>query len=132
MNQAKNAIAHAWNDIRSIHPQHAIPGPTGISAFTLVSVEPEQLTIATARSRATISREHFENALGYLMDNGHDVASPCRIGSNKEYAKAGPLCRAARARPEGRMNITYVLPILREVGLVGIDPKRPSTAWFVG
>jgi hypothetical protein len=131
MNKAKTAIAHAWNDIRSIHPQHAIPTPTGRSAFSLVRVESEQLTFATARSGATIFKEHFENALGYLMAQGHSVGSPCRIDSNKEYAKAGPLCRAARSTSRGRMNITYVLPILQEVGLVGINPARPSTAWFI-
>lgn len=132
MNAAKTAIEQAWSDIGKLPPGHAFRTPTGRRTFSLVSVEHGHLTIATAKSQASIDKADFENALRYLMDQEHTVHSPCPIGSNKVYAKAGPLCQAARSASKGRMNITYVLPILKEVGVVGIGSGMPSTAWFIG
>lgn len=131
MKAAKTVIEQAWNDISKLPPQHVFYTPTGRRKFSLVSLEQEQLTIATAKSKASISKADFENALRYLMDQGHGVNAPCLIGSNKVYDKAGPLCQAARSTSKGRMNITYVLPILKEVGVVGIGSGVPGTAWFI-
>ena len=71
-------------------------------------------------------------ALAYLREYEHTATNKVEIGSNKVYALAGPLCRAIRdANGVSRMVSTYVIPMLAEMGLVGIDCSRPNRTWLI-
>lgn len=130
MSIAKAALDGIWNNIGKCEGV-LLRTPAKGSEFTLAKVTQNRITVALSEVKLSIDREAFEGALHYLVSHGHNAASPCEIRSNKIYDEAGPLCRSARKAPNGQMNITYVLPILKKMGLVGIEASRPSTAWFI-
>lgn len=81
----------------------------------------------------TLRYDAFAKTLAYLAQNNHVAGNPCLVSSNKAYRDAGPLCRAARDANEpdgGTMVITYVLPILKKMGLVEIDHAIPNSTWL--
>jgi len=134
MSIAKTAIDGIWNSI-SAACQASLDTPARQSRFTVREVKQDGITILTSgETTLYIARQAFEGALRYLLSHGHDAQSMCPIGSNVNYDDAGPLCRAARTAPNGQMNITYVLPVLEKMGLVGIEPrsgKIASATWFI-
>lgn len=131
MSIAKAALDGIWNQIASQCQGKTLLGPTERSEFMLEEVRSDSVTISLSNSTLKLEKEAFEGTLSYLLSHRHDDASPCEIRSNKVYELAGPLCQAARKGPGSQMNITYVLPILKKMGLVDIDPSIPSTAWFI-
>ncbi|POZ99232.1 hypothetical protein C4E44_36070, partial [Pseudomonas sp. MWU12-2312b] len=79
-------------------------------------------------------RNAFEAVLAYLHGHDHYAGNRCVIKSDNNYKKSGPLCKASRLLPTGaygQRNITYVLPILQELGVVEINPKVPTSTWLV-
>ena len=130
MSIAKAALDGIWNNIDTACDGVTLRSPTEESTFKVAEVKQDRIVI-TLKDELSIDRQAFEGALHYLVSHGHNSASPCEIRSNTMYEAAGPLCRSARKAPNGQRNITYVLPILKQMGLVGIGPERPSTAWFI-
>lgn len=132
MGIAQAAIESVWDKIGQIDPALPFDTPAEQSTFRLSATGPNTLTVATSRNNpVTIRKEAFENALAYLLSHGHvDKASPCEIRASAVRENAGPLSQATHAQNEP-MNITYVLPILKHVGLVDIEPAKPSSTWLV-
>lgn len=130
MGIAKVAIDGVWGKIMKIDPSKEFKTPAERSTFNVVETNQDGLTIRTSGgSPVPVTKDAFESALAYLLSHAHfDHTRPCEIRSNKDYEMAGPLCRSTR-EPKGTMTITYILPILEAMGLVGIDPSIPSSTW---
>ena len=133
MSIAEAAVEGVWDNIASVCYGKKIYTPTEKSWFSVAEVKQDKLAVTTSNDNMLppIHRDYFVNALAYLLAHNHTKTSPCEIRSNKVYEEAGPLCRSARAPGSGQMNITYVLPILAEMGLVGIGKDVPSSAWLI-
>jgi hypothetical protein len=112
------ALDKKWPDL---HIGMQLDTPSGRSKFTVSQLIPDQATIQTGGGNPiVIKRDAFFKALKYLVANGHvESSSHCKIRSNKDYDAAGPLCQAVRSA-NGTMTITYILPMLKAMGLVEI------------
>jgi hypothetical protein len=97
--------------------------------FTVSSMAADAIEISSQGIRVT--RDAFSDALHYLRANRHDEDHPCAIGSNNDSGLAGPLCREARSRNANVRCINYILPILADLGIVGIGSARPNTTWVI-
>lgn len=107
--------------------------PSKRKTFEIVSITPENITIKTeGETEININRAAFMAAIDYLQQHNHFTANKVRIGSNKVYEYASHLCRAIRdANGANIMISTYVIPILAEMGLVGIDCSCPNRTWII-
>lgn len=134
MSIAKTALDGIWERIAETC-KDKLNTPSDGSSFTVADVRPDKIVITLGSEKSlSVDREFFEGALRYLLAHGHHDKAPCEIRSNKNYDEAGPLCRAARREGNGQMNITYVLPILKEMGLVDTRPRNSdsvSLAWYI-
>lgn len=107
--------------------------PSRRSEFGVEGVTFDRVKVAVGETTLMIPKTAFEAALDYLHVNDHYVGNPCVIKSDNDHEKAGPLCKVSRKRPAGTYgprNITYVLPILEQMGVVGISPTLPTAAWL--
>lgn len=133
MGIAKLALDGIWSRIATVCHGVELKTPAVKSAFTVAEVRADELVIKlNSENPMSIGKAAFEGALRYLLEHGHHGGAPCEIRSSVRYEDAGPLCRAARTN--GTCNSTYVLPILKEMGLVGIEPRNSggvSTAWYI-
>jgi len=135
MGIAKLALDGVWNHIATVCHGVELNTPADKSTFVVTEVRPDgiAITFKSKESIMNIGKAAFEGALRYLLEHGHHAGAPCEIRSSSSYVDAGPLCRASRTEKEPR-NSTYVLPILKEMGLVGIEPRNSagvSTAWYI-
>lgn len=129
------ALEQQWNTIVS---GTTLGTPSEKSSFTIDEATSDAVRITTnGETSMTIRRAAFEAALLYLVEHGHhSTNNPCEIRSSQTHELAGPLCRAAREANQpgtgGTRVITYVLPILKIMGLVEIDHEsRPGTTWAI-
>jgi hypothetical protein len=97
--------------------------------FTIEEKTQERLMISP--QKVSVSKSAIAATIHYLRSNQHDMDSPCEIRSSNDKATAGPLCCAAREENDGVRCINYVLPILQENAVVGINPARPNTTWLL-
>jgi len=107
--------------------------PSRRSEFDVDSVTLDRVKVAVGDTTLMIPKAAFEAVLDYLHVNGHHAGNPCVIESNNDHKKAGPLCKVSRKLPTGTFgprNITYVLPILERLGIVGINQKLPTAVWL--
>lgn len=107
--------------------------PSRRSEFGVDSVTPERVKVAVGKTTLAIPKAAFEAVLEYLHVNDHHAGNPCVIESDNDHKKAGPLCKVARELSSGTYgprNITYVLPILEQLGVVGIRSKQPTAVWL--
>ena len=90
---------------------------------TEIVIQPQGLTIPARAFAAT---------LHYLRVHDHRKTNPCRIASSSDPDKAGPLCKAAREEMPGRQRcINYVVAILAQFDILGVDGRRPNTVWVL-
>lgn len=131
---ATQTVASLWSQLHAVGP---LGTPARNTAFEVGEVSGERVVVHTGKSAKTkvvIPRRAFEAALGYLIDHEHHAGNPCEIAAADAPEKAGSLCQASRLLPSGKYgvrNITYVLPILQRLGVVDINPKKPSSVWLV-
>jgi len=78
-----------------------------------------------------ITKESFLAALHYLVQNEHNFGNQCEIRSSNSRREAGPLCIASRDKNSNVRCINYILPILQNSQIVGIDPVRPNKTWLI-
>ena len=133
------AIAHRLIDL--IWPEISTPGKTLLTPddvkgaeFTIIESNPTLIKIKTySGSPIIIDRESFHAALHFLLSNGYTSSSKaCEIGSSND--NPGELDRVTRKT--GLRVINYILPILAEAGVIGIDGVRNSkhpknTTWAI-
>jgi hypothetical protein len=132
MGIAKAALDGIWKDIGTVC-KGELNTPAEQSTFTVAEVQQDRIVITlNSGNPMNVGREAFEGALRYLLEHGHHHGAQCQIRSAQRYEDAGPLCQAART-DKGTRASTYVLPILKQMGLVGIDPDASpvSTAWYI-
>lgn len=130
---AKQKIAGVWPQI--VAPR-ALATPSKSKPFKVVSNTSSEMTIevGAGKNLLVISRENFESTIDYLNMHDHGPHRPCRIDANADPLKAGPLCLACRKTSAGDYGprlITYVLPILADVGVVGLNGDAPATTWLI-
>jgi 2-polyprenyl-6-methoxyphenol hydroxylase-like FAD-dependent oxidoreductase len=104
--------------------------------FSISAIGQNSVTILPQNNGLIITREAFESALHYLVENNHTVDHVCEIRSNNLRRDAGPLCIAARDQNRNVRCINYILPILAHNNLVGIDGTRSrahprNTTWLL-
>lgn len=128
---AAQTISSLWPMMGELGPLRT---PSQSASFDVEGVTPERVKVAVGKTGLVVPKAAFEAALEYLHANDHHVDNPCVIESANDHEKAGPLCKATRLLPSGaygQRNITYVLPILEQLGVVGISPKRPTSVWLM-
>ena len=79
----------------------------------------------------SITKASFLATLHYLIQNEHHFKNQCEIRSSNSRQTAGPLCLAARDKNANARCINYILPILQNSQIVGIDPVRPNKTWLI-
>ncbi|WP_332726497.1 hypothetical protein [Pseudomonas sp. ESBL9] len=127
---AAQTVSSLWPTLGELGPLRT---PSQRSSFAVESVTPERVKVQAGKTGVVIRKVAFEAALEYLHANDHHAGNPCVIGADNDHEKAGPLCKAARQLPSGKYgqrNITYVLPILQRLGVVGINPNSPTCVWL--
>jgi hypothetical protein len=132
MNSLINAaLAQIWSDIATLkHLQ--TPDIQKGKVFTVISVVPESVTISSeAGSSITLRKAAFMETLRYLIVNGHNADNPCVIGSNQNADDAGPLCVASRSANGNTRVISYIVPILAALGILGVSGDRPNKTWLL-
>lgn len=134
MGIAKAALDGIWNNIYANCQGVELKTPAEQSAFKVAEVQQDKVVIILgSNNQMNIDRVAFEGALHYLLKHAQHEGAKCEIRSADRYEDAGPLCQAAR-NANGARASTYVLPILKQMGLVGIDPRASgavSTAWYI-
>jgi len=131
MNPAgSDLLSSRWSILQQGQTLHT---PSKEKSFEISSIAPDKITIKTqGGTEIEIRRRAFLATLSFLSENNHIASSKVKIGSNKDITKAGPLCIAARnANGPNVMVITYIIPILSKIGLVGIDDNRPNRTWLI-
>ncbi|HEY9833546.1 MAG TPA: hypothetical protein V6D26_23545 [Stenomitos sp.] len=125
-----DALSGRWD---ALQQGQILSTPSQRKSFEISNTTSEKITIKTeGETEIGINRAAFLAALAYLRSHNHSAASKVKIGSNKVYELASPLCRAIRdANGVNIMVSTYVIPILAEMGFVGVDCSRPNRTWFI-
>ncbi len=78
----------------------------------------------------TISKAAFIATLRFLVDGLHYSDRPCLVASS--IGLPGTLgYEAKKANASKVVVIPYVLPILKDAGLVEIDSRRPNQVWLL-
>lgn len=131
MNSANgDVLSSRWN---ALHRGQILSTPSQRKSFEISSITLKRITVKTeGETEIDINRGALLAALAYLKENEHTVSNKVKIGSNKVYELASPLCRATRdANGANIMVSTYVIPMLAEMGFVRIDCSRPNRTWLV-
>jgi len=120
----KRLIDSIWTKISTPGTQLFTPDEIKGAEFTITESNSTQIKIKTySGSPIIIDRESFHAALHFLLSNGYTSSSKaCEIGSSND--NPGELDRVTRKT--GLRVINYILPILAEAGVVGIDGMRNS------
>ena len=131
---AKRLIDLIWTDISTAGTQLFTPDEIKGAEFMITESNSTQIKIKTCSgSPIIIDKESFHAALHFLLSNGYTSPSKaCEIGSSN--GTPGELDRVSRKT--GPRVINYILPILAEAGIVGIDGMRNSkhpknTTWAI-
>jgi hypothetical protein len=125
---AGNELSLRWG---LLQPGQVYRSPSGRKSFKITSITSEKIIIKTEKTEITIKPAAFLAALEYLRMHRHTEENKVKIRSNKDISKAGPLCIAIRnANGVNVMISTYVLPMLAEMKLVGIDSAIPNRVWL--
>ncbi len=127
-NSCEIQIDGVWSHLH-INQSFVTPDETKGVPFTITSIAAKAIKISP--QNVVVTRGAFAAALHYLRANRHDHTNHLKIGSNKDPALAGPLCKVARAQNSNVMCINYILPILAKHNIVDINPNRPNTVWIV-
>jgi hypothetical protein len=121
---AKRLIDSIWSEISNPGTQLCTPDEIKGAEFTIIESDSTQIKIQTSGgSHISIDNESFHAALHFLVSNGYTSRSQaCKIGSSN--GTPGELDRVSRKGNQRVIN--YILPILAEAGVVGIDGVRNS------
>jgi hypothetical protein len=102
--------------------------PAQQSSFTVRKIDEQVMQVQTQGDNAfVIPRQSFIAALAFLREHGHRPGNPCPIRAG--FDNPGPLNQATQLN--GRVTIMYILPVLKHMALVEINPARPSSTWLV-
>jgi len=125
MRLAEAALEQCWN---SFPDATQLRSPSQSSVFDVLKRDNATMEITTSgQNRIVIPRESMVSTLTYLINGGHAQLNPCEV--RNKFDDPGPLAQAAAVN--GTQTIQYVLPILQQMGLVGIKSDRPNAAWVV-
>jgi hypothetical protein len=99
--------------------------------FTVAEIGPTSYFVRT-QSEQTLLEINFDNvriAYQFLLDSTVGPNNPIAIRSSDDPDNSGPLCLATRQGP--RRVINYILPVLADMGLVGLNGQtQPNTVWL--
>ncbi len=130
----KRLIDLVWPEISTPGKKLLTPDDAKGAEFTIIESNSTLIKIQTVGgSPISIDKESFHAALHFLLSNGYTSPSKaCEIGANN--GNPGKLDLATRKT--GQRVINYILPILAEAGVVGIDGVRNSehprnTTWAI-
>ncbi|MYM33755.1 hypothetical protein GTP38_05310 [Duganella sp. FT94W] len=121
--EAQAALEQCWN---SFPDSAQLRSPSQRALFDVLKRDSATMEVTTTgQTRIDIPRSALDGALAYLTAGGHTKDNPCEI--RNKYHAPGPLAQATAVN--GTQTIHYVLPILQQMGLVGIHSGVPNTAW---
>jgi hypothetical protein len=130
----KRLIDSIWTEISTPGTQLFTPDEIKGAEFTITESNSTQIKIKTCSgSPIIIDKESFHAALHFLLSNGYTSPSKaCEIRSSNDNPGEQDLV----SRKGSLRVINYILPILAEAGVVGIDGVRNSkhpknTTWAI-
>jgi len=125
------AIWHLLSQLQ-INTEFTTPDNALGAAFTIERVSEEEIKIKTQNgTEVNISIRAFVEPILYLLQHHHNENNPVHIASDNDTNKSGPLCLAAREKNSNVRCINYILPILQQYEIVGIDGNRPNRCYYV-
>ena len=127
-NDCERKIDEVWRELRSGQTFRTPDFLRGVNFF-LNHINNDYWIINPQNIQ--ISKEAFINTFHYLKSNDHYENNPCEIRSSNNPENAGPLCRTARRVNNNVRCINYILPILAEYEIVGINSNRPNKTWLL-
>jgi hypothetical protein len=126
--QCRKLLQRAWHQMANGQRFRTPDAAKGVQ-FQISNIHHNYLIITP--QNIVITKGAFEAALHYLHYHNHYQGNQCEIRSNNNYNNAGPLCQAARdMNTHRRRCINYILPVLRQHGIVAINSRRPNTTWI--
>lgn len=125
--KCKKAISKVWENLK-VGNKYITPDDIRGVAFTITKLENDKIGISP--QSIPIKRNAFVETLYYLLSNGHTENNKCKIESNNIFELAGPLCRASRKENNNMRCINYIIPILKNNGVVEYSGKRPNETWL--
>lgn len=125
--QPKDDVDMIWKSIKQGDTYKTPDRSRGV-AFTIDHIEDDQIHILP--QKIDIRKKAFIATLEYLQAENYTTVHRCEIKSNNDMKKAGPLCQASRRENNGVRCINYIVPILKEYGIVDCDGDRPNTVWL--
>lgn len=127
---SEHLIGALWPELAKVGERYTTPDEQKGADFIVVESDESTISIkTTGGSIVQISRDSFIAALFLLIQEGHmSKERVCLIGAN--ICDPGSLDSATRVQSGGTMVISYILSILAETGIVGIDGERPNVTWI--
>lgn len=116
-------------DPRGVFDALGAPEATRRPRFNIGEIRGTTLRIDP--NNVKISKAAFAGALHYLRAHRHDEAHPCIIGPDQGPQGHEGLAPSSRALNGGISCISFVLPILAVVGIVGLSGPQPASAWVL-
>ena len=121
-------IDGVWKNLSAQQIFQTPDGARGIS-YTIATVDSSGINISPQNIR--INKKAFSATIHYLKRKRHDRDHPIRIQSSNDPTMAGPLCTISRNKNNGVRCINYILPILNNLRIVGVDSRRPNKTWII-
>ena len=127
---SNNDFNDFWEGIAQDKPLRT-PDKGRTASFTVTRHNATGLEVRTNKGNTVrIRREAFCAVLRHLAQDHHGLERPCVVASS--YDVPGCLGFAAKqANDNAAVVITYILPILQDAGIVGIDGNRPNRTWLL-
>ena len=127
---SNNDFNDFWEGIAQDIPLRT-PDKGRTASFTVTRRNATGLEVRTNKGNTVrIRREAFCAVLRHLARDHHGLERPCVVASS--YDVPGFLGFAAKqANDNAAVVITYILPILQDAGIVGIDGNRPNRTWLL-
>lgn len=122
-------INSIWDSIKNIKE---IKTPSGKRCFYISTVSDNLISINTEnKGKVGIQKTSFVAVMDYLISNKHTNKIRCKIKSSNTRENSGPLCLAARDANNDVRSITYIVPILATLNVLGMDGGKPNTTWLL-
>ncbi|WP_202758913.1 hypothetical protein [Delftia acidovorans] len=127
---SNNDFNDFWEGIAQDKPLRT-PDKGRTASFTVTRRNATGLEVRTNKGNTVrIRREAFCAVLRHLAQDHHGLERPCVVASS--YDVPGFLGFAAKqANDNAAVVISYILPILQDAGIVGIDGNRPNRTWLL-
>lgn len=119
-----------WNEI-PLDLELSTPDKVCSKPFVVVEHNLDKISVrSNSRNHIVIHKGAFVAVLRFLAEGHHYADRPCLVAAS--YDLPGTLgYTAKRANINRAVVITYILPVLQQLDIVGIDRGRPNRTWLL-